>query len=173
MRLKRNSDPGNMEKSGQVQGGVEKKLASLGLTVPLAPPPVATYVPAVQVGDFVITSGQIPFSEGELRYQGKVGKDLTLEEGYQAARLAVLNCLGAIKSVVGSLDQVERVVRLAGYVNSAPDFTQQSQVVNGASDLLGEIFGPQGHHARVAIGASELPINAAVEIELVVKLKSE
>ncbi len=139
--------------------------------MPVAPKPVASYVPAVKVDRLVFTSGQIPFWNGELRYKGKVGGDLSEEEGYQAARLCVLNCLAVVKQVAGSLDKIERIVKLTGFVNSAPGFNRQPFVVNGASDLLGKIFGEAGHHARSAVGVNELPLDAAVEVELVALLK--
>ncbi len=139
--------------------------------MPVAPKPVASYVPAVKVDRLVFTSGQIPFWNGELRYKGKVGGDLSEEEGYQAARLCVLNCLAVVKQVAGSLDKIERIVKLTGFVNSAPGFNRQPFVVNGASDLLGEIFGEAGQHARSAVGVNELPLDAAVEVELVALLK--
>lgn len=149
----------------------EKRLAELGIKLPAAPKPVASYVPAVKAGSFVFSSGQIPLSEGQLLYRGKVGSELSEEEGYRAARLCALNCLGAIKEAAGSLDLVEQVVKVTGYVNSAPGFNRQPSVVNGASDLLLEIFGEAGRHARAAVGVSELPLDAAVEIEVVVKLR--
>ncbi|WP_027355375.1 RidA family protein [Desulfofundulus thermocisternus] len=149
----------------------EAKLQAMGIELPVAPKPVASYVPAVKVDRLVFTSGQIPFWNGELRYKGKVGGDLSEEEGYQAARLCVLNCLAVVKQVAGSLDKIERIVKLTGFVNSAPGFNRQPFVVNGASDLLGEIFGEAGQHARSAVGVNELPLDAAVEVELVALLK--
>ncbi|MBE3588743.1 MAG: RidA family protein [Thermoanaerobacteraceae bacterium] len=149
----------------------EARLKELGIELPAVPRPVASYVPAVKTGRFVFTSGQIPFVNGELRYKGKVGGGLSEEDGYQAARVCVLNCLSAIKQVAGSLDNIERIVKVTGFVNSAPGFNRQPFVINGASDLLGEIFGEAGYHARSAVGVNELPLDAAVEVELIVKLK--
>ena len=149
----------------------EAKLKEMGITLPEAPKPLAAYVPAVQTGDFVFTSGQIPMVAGELKYKGKVGADLTEAEAYEAARICAINCLSAVKSLIGCLDKVERIVKLTGFVNSAPGFSSQPKVVNGASEFLGQVFGDGGKHARSAVGVSELPVNAAVEVELIIKLK--
>lgn len=149
----------------------EAKIKELGLTIPEAPKPVAAYVPAVRSGNLVYTAGQIPFLNGELKYKGKLGKDLTVEEGYEAAKLCALNCLSVIKGVIGDLDKIVRVVRVGGFVNSVPEFSDQPKVVNGASELLGQIFGEAGKHARAAVGSINLPINAAVEVEMVVEVK--
>ncbi len=149
----------------------EDKLKELGIAVPDAPKPVAAYVPAVKIGDYVYTSGQIPFVAGELKYKGKVGKEVSLEEGYEAARVCAINCLAALKSVIGSLEQVEKIVKVVGFVNSAPGFAEQPKVINGASELFGNVFGKAGEHARSAVGVSELPIDAAVEVEIIVKVK--
>lgn len=150
---------------------LDEKIKSLGLTIPEPPEPFATYVPAVKVGNMIYTSGQIPIVDGVLKYKGKVGLNLTEEDGYEAARICCINCLSVIKGVAKSLDEIENVVKITGYVNSAPGFTGQSKVINGASDLLGEIFKGYGNHVRAAIGVCELPIDAAVEIEMIVKLK--
>lgn len=149
----------------------EARIRELGLVLPAPPKPVASYVPAVKAGRLVFSSGQIPFVDGKLRYQGKVGGELTEADGYQAARVCVLNCLSVIKEVAGTLDNVARIVKVTGYVNSAPGFSRQPFVVNGASDLLVEIFGEAGYHARSAVGVSELPLDAAVELEVIVELK--
>ncbi len=149
----------------------EERIKSLGLTIPTPPEPVATYIPAIKVGNMVYTSGQLPMENGELKYKGKVGVDLTEEEAYQAAKICCLNCLSAIKSKIDSLDEIEQIVKVTGYVNSGSGFFGQSKVINGASDLLGEIFEKAGEHVRSAVGVSELPINAAVEVEMVVKIK--
>lgn len=150
---------------------IEKRIKSLGLNLPEVPKPVASYVPAVQSGNYVFTSGQIPFVKGELKFKGKVGSDLTLEEGYECAKVAALNCLAAIQSVIGDLDRVSRVVRVTGFINSAPGFLDQPKVLNGASDLLVEIFGEKGRHSRLALGSSELPLGAPVEVDLIVEVK--
>ncbi len=149
----------------------EAKIKQLGLVIPEAPKPVAAYVPAVKVDNYVFTSGQIPFVNGELKYKGKVGQQLSEQEGYEAAKVCALNCLSVIKGMIGSLDNIEKVVKVTGFVASAPGFNQQPKVINGASELLGEIFGEAGQHARAAVGVNELPIDAAVEVEMIVKVK--
>ncbi len=151
---------------------IEAKLKEMGLELPVAPKPVAAYVPAVRVGDFVYTSGQIPFVNGELKFKGKVGKDVSEAEAYEAAKVCVLNCLSVIKAQIGSLDNVEQVVKVVGFVNSAAGFSMQPKVINGASELLGVLFGEKGQHARSAVGVNELPLDAACEVELIVKVKA-
>lgn len=149
----------------------EKKLQELGIIVPEPPKPVAAYVPGVKVDKYIYTAGQIPFVNGELKYKGKVGKDVSVEDAYEAAKICALNCLGIVKSLAGNLDNVEKIVKVVGYVNSAEGFNQQPKVINGASELLGQIFGEAGAHARSAVGVSELPMDATCEVELIVKLK--
>lgn len=148
-----------------MSAGVRARLAELGLTLPPVAVPLASYVPAVRTGDTVLTSGQLPTVGGELAFTGKVGGAVTIEQGAQAARIAVLNALAAVDDLVG-LEAIVRVVKLTGFVASAPGFTAQPTVINGASDLIGELFGEAGRHARSAVGAAELPIDAPVEIEL-------
>lgn len=148
----------------------EKKLQDLGIALPEAPKPVASYVPAVRTGHLLFTSGQIAMADGVLRYAGKVGQDLTPEEGQAAARLCALNALAVVRDAIGSLDRVRRIVKVVGFVNSAPGFTGQPQVINGASDLLVEIFGEAGRHARSAVAANELPLDSACELEMVVEV---
>ncbi|MEL7601665.1 MAG: RidA family protein [Bacillota bacterium] len=150
---------------------VEEKLRQLGIELPETPTPLAAYVPAVKAGDFAYTSGQIPLVKGELKFKGKIGAELTEEEGYQAARICAINCLSALKGAIGDLDKIERIVKVVGFVNSAPGFKMQPKVINGASELLGEVFGDAGKHARSAVGVNELPIDSAVEVEVIVKLK--
>lgn len=149
----------------------EEKLKQLGITVPDAPKPVAAYIPAVLAGSCVYTSGQLPLLDGQLKFAGKLDRDLSIEEGYQAARLCAINCLAAVKGVLGSLDNVVRIIKVTGFVNSEAGFTGQPQVVNGASEMLFEVFGEMGKHARSAVGVSELPLNAAVEVEMIVEIK--
>jgi enamine deaminase RidA (YjgF/YER057c/UK114 family) len=148
----------------------EKRLNELGLELPPVPPAAGAYVPAVQTGNLVICSGQGPFKDGVLAYIGQVGKELSLEEGYQAARIAALNCLAEICTVVGSLNNIKKIVNVKGYVNSAPDFHDQPKVMNGASELLLEIFGENGRHTRCALGTSNLPSNIPVEVEMIVEV---
>ncbi|HEY3368295.1 MAG TPA: RidA family protein [Symbiobacteriaceae bacterium] len=149
----------------------EAKLKELGITLPEAPKPVASYVPFVQSGEYVYTSGQICLEAGQLKYKGKVGADLTQEEAYQAARLCAINTLAVLKAAVGSLDNVEQIVKVVGFVNSAAGFTAQPAVINGASELYQQVFGDQGRHARSAVGAAELPMNSPVEVEIIARVK--
>ncbi|MDX9872584.1 MAG: RidA family protein [Clostridia bacterium] len=150
---------------------VEEKIKAMGLELPDVPKPLAAYVPGVKADNVIYTSGQIPLVKGELKYKGKVGKDLTEQEGYEAAKVCVLNCLSIIKDLTGDLDKVEQVIKVNGFVASAPDFNMQPKVINGASELLKEVFGDKGIHARAAVGVNELPINAACEVELIVKVR--
>jgi enamine deaminase RidA (YjgF/YER057c/UK114 family) len=149
----------------------EDALTQLGITLPMPPKPVATYIPAVQAGDLLFLSGMIPLRDGRLLMVGKLGKDLTVEQGYEAAKVAMLNALSVIKQELGTLDQVKQVVRMVGHVASAEGFVQHPAVINGASDLLVKIFGEAGRHARVALGAAELPLNAPIEIEMIVQVR--
>jgi enamine deaminase RidA (YjgF/YER057c/UK114 family) len=150
---------------------VRARLAELGLELPQVVPPVAVYVPAVRAGDLVFTSGQLPMVEGALPAVGKVGALVTPEQAKELARTCALNALAAIEALVG-LDSVVRIVKLTGFVASTPDFTGQPAVVNGASELLGDVFGDAGQHARSAVGVASLPLDAPVEVELVVEVRS-
>ncbi|MCG6499131.1 RidA family protein [Kitasatospora sp. A2-31] len=152
---------------------VEEKLAELGLTLPPVAAPVAAYVPALRTGEFVFTSGQLPMVGGKLPSTGKVGAEVTPEEAKELARTCALNALAAVKSVIGDLDLIERVVKVVGFVASAPDFTGQPAVINGASELLGQVLGEAGVHARSAVGVTVLPLDAPVEVELQVRIKHE
>lgn len=149
--------------------GYEARIRELGIVLPETPRPVAAYVPAVLTGNHVYTSGQLPLVEGKLAYSGRLGVDLSVEEGARAARICALNALAAVRSVIGNLDRVRRVVKLSGYVAGGPGFFEQPQVMNGASLLLADIFGEAGAHARSAVGTNSLPLNAPVELELVVE----
>ncbi|MFI9360382.1 RidA family protein [Kitasatospora sp. NPDC053057] len=151
---------------------VESKLAELGLTLPPVAAPVAAYVPAVQSGEFVFTSGQLPVVGGKLPSTGKVGAEVSPEEAKELAQTCALNALAAVKSVIGDLDRIERVVKVVGFVASAPDFTGQPGVINGASELLGQVLGEAGVHARSAVGVAVLPLDAPVEVEIQVRVKS-
>ena len=150
---------------------IEDRLAELGLSLPEVPAPVAAYVPAVRAGNWVYVSGQTPFRDRKLRVKGKVGKDVTLEDAYEEAKQCALNIMAAVKSVAGSLDNVERIVKLVGFVASTPDFTDAPKVVNGASELFVQVFGDKGKHARSAVGVAALPLDCCVEVEAVVLLK--
>jgi enamine deaminase RidA (YjgF/YER057c/UK114 family) len=147
-------------------GRVSSRLSELGITLPEPSVPRANYVPWVRTGNQVWIAGQVPFERGELRYIGKLGRDFTVEEGAACARLVVLNVLAHLaRACDGDLDKVVRVVKLNGFVNGVPEFGDQPKVMNGASDLLGEIFGEQGRHARAAVGVASLPFGVAVEID--------
>lgn len=146
------------------------RLAVLGLTLPPAPAPVANYLPAVRSGNLVFTSGQLPLVDGELVFRGKIGLDLSLEEGQEAARICVLNALAAVVELLGRPDAIKRVVKLVGFVNSNPGFTQQPQVINGASQLLVDLMGEAGRHCRSAVGVGDLPLGAAVELEMILEV---
>ncbi len=148
----------------------EQRLAELGVTLPGVVPPAAAYVPAVRSGGQVWTAGQLPMVDGSLPATGKVGADVDADAAKELARTCALNALAAVKAELGSLTSVRRVVKVVGYVASAPGFGGQSQVVNGASELLGEVFGEAGRHARSAVGVAELPLGAPVEVELVVEV---
>jgi enamine deaminase RidA (YjgF/YER057c/UK114 family) len=148
-----------------------RRLAELGLTLPPVAAPVAAYVPAVRQGGLVYTSGQLPFVDGALPTTGLVGSDVDPDTAKQLARQAALNALAAIDAEVGSLDRVVRVVKVVGFVASAPGFTAQPAVVNGASELLGDVFGAAGQHARSAVGVAQLPLGAPVEVELIVAVR--
>ncbi len=150
---------------------IEEKIKELGYKLPEPPKPLAAYVPAILAGDLVFTAGQIPIVEGNLKYSGKVGKEISEADGRNASEICALNCLSAIKGVIGELDRIEQVIKLTVFVNSADGFTNQPAVANGASELMEKIFGKKGSHARSAVGVNELPKNAAVEIEMIVKLK--
>jgi enamine deaminase RidA (YjgF/YER057c/UK114 family) len=152
-------------------GKIETSLSKLNLLLPEAPKPVAAYIPAKQSGKLVFTAGQLPMVNGELISKGLLGQDVDVEEANKAARICTLNALAAIKGVIGDLDRIKQIVRVVGYVASVPTFTQQPAVVNGASELLLEIFGESGKHARSAVGMAVLPLNASVEIELTVEVE--
>jgi enamine deaminase RidA (YjgF/YER057c/UK114 family) len=149
---------------------VEDRLAELGRTLPGVAAPVAAYVPAVRSGSLVFTSGQLPMVDGSLAATGKVGAEVSAEDAKQLAATCALNALAAIKALIGDLDQVSRVVKVVGFVASVADFTGQPGVINGASELLGEVFGDKGVHARSAVGVAVLPLDAPVEVELIVEI---
>jgi enamine deaminase RidA (YjgF/YER057c/UK114 family) len=149
---------------------IAEKIKALGYELPEVAVPLASYIPAVQVGNLVYTSGNLPMKEGKLAFPGKIGEGHnSVEYGYKASEICILNALSAVNALVG-LDNVKRIVKITGFVNSTPDFTDQPKVVNGASDLLVKIFGDAGKHVRSAVGVASLPIGACVEIELVVEV---
>ncbi|MGB0911374.1 MAG: RidA family protein [Nitrospirales bacterium] len=149
---------------------IEETLAQLEITLPQAPKPVATYVPACLAGDLLFVSGVLPFQDGKLMMTGKLGRELNAEQGYEAARISLLNALAIIQQNLDSLDRVKQIVRMTGHVASDAGFSEQPAVVNGASDFLVKVFGERGRHARLALGAAELPLNAPVELELIVQV---
>jgi len=149
---------------------IEAKLVELGLPLPAAPPPVGSYAPVVRTGNLVMTSGQLPFIGKQMAFEGKVGSQLHEQDGWNAARICAVNALAQIKSCVGSLDKIRQIVRVEGYVHSAPEFRGQPHVLNGASELLVELFGDRGRHTRIAIGVAEMPLNAAIQLGLWVEV---
>lgn len=150
--------------------GPEDRLKALCIILPEAPSPLGFYVPAVRVKDLLFLSGMLPLREGKLLFKGKVGSDLTIEDAQEASKAALINALSVIKRELGSLDKVKRVVRLSGYVASAPGFIQQPTVLNAASEILSKVFGNKGLHSRIAIGVSELPMDSPIEIELIIQV---
>ena len=149
---------------------VVENLQRLGVSLPQAPRPVGSYVPACQAGDLVFVSGVLPFQEGKILQPGKVDRDLSIEEGKANARIAVINALAILQQELGDLSRITRVVRLTGHVASTEGFGDQPAVINGASDFLVEVFGEKGRHARLALGAFELPLHAPIELELIVQV---
>jgi len=149
---------------------IEKKLKELGISLPAPPKPVANYVPAVRAGNLLFVSGHGPYNDGKTIISGKLGKELTVEEGYKTARNVALNCLASVKATLGDLNKVKRVVKLLGMVNCTEDFKDHPKVINGASDLLVEVFGDAGRHARSAVGMQSLPNGIPVEIEMVLEV---
>lgn len=157
--------------SAQGTSRIEARLAELGLSLPAVAAPVAAYVPAVISGNHVYTSGQLPFIDGKLPASGKVGGQVSAEDAKSLAATSAINALAALKSVIGNLDRVTRIVKVVGFVASDPSFTGQPGVINGASELLGEVFGEAGIHARSAVGVSVLPLDSPVEVELIAEFQ--
>lgn len=151
---------------------IEKKLEEMGLKLPTVAKPVAAYVPGVKDGNYIYTSGQVPFVDGELKFTGHVGAECSPEDAYESAKVCCLNCLAIVKDLAGSLDNVEQIIKVTGFVSSAPGFNAQPKVINGASELLGELFGEKGQHSRSAVGVNELPLNVPTEVEMIVKVKA-
>ncbi len=148
----------------------KEKLRSLGLVLPSVPRPVGSYLPCVRTGSLVFVSGQLPLRDGKVQYAGKVPTDVPLTDAVAAARMAALNALAIVADAAGGLERIRRIVRLGVFVNSAAGFTEQPKVANGASDLLADVLGDAGRHARAAVGVNELPLNAAVELELIAEV---
>ncbi|GAB4291246.1 MAG: RidA family protein [Ignavibacteriaceae bacterium] len=151
---------------------IEEKLKEMGYEIPSAAKPLAAYIPAIRVGNLVFTSGQVPLKNGKITVIGKLGAEVNEAQGIEAARICAINCLAAIKSLTGSLDDIERIVKLTVFVNSAPGFNSQPAIANGASEFLQKLFGSKGSHTRSAVGVSELPLNSAVEIEMIAEVKN-
>ena len=150
---------------------INTRLEKLGIVLPEPAMPAANYVPFVRIENQLWISGQLPMDSEGIKFLGKCGNERSIEEGYQAAKLCAINILAQIKSAAGDLENVDRIIKLVGFVNSTPDFTQQPKVINGASDLIAEVFGDIGKHARSAVGVAVLPFDATVEVEAVVALK--
>ena len=149
---------------------IEERLGSLGVKLPDAPKPVGSYVPVVVSDNMAFVSGQIATESGQVKFKGKVGQQVSIESAQQAARLCTINALAQLKSAIGSLDRIERFVKLTGFVNCDQSFTDQAKVMNGASDFLVQLFGERGRHARAAVGVSSLPLDSSVEVEFIVRL---
>jgi enamine deaminase RidA (YjgF/YER057c/UK114 family) len=149
---------------------IDARLAELGIELPAASAPAGNYVPVNRTGNLLYTSGQIPVQDGEIVYRGYVGADFDIEPAYAAARLCTLSALAAVRAELGSLDRVAKVVKVTGFVRSSAGFTDQPKVINGASDLLVEIFGDKGRHARAAVGVNELPLGVCVEVEFIFEI---
>src|SRR5262245_8137831 len=149
---------------------VEEKLRELGITLPAAPAAVGAYVPWVRTGNLVYTSGQLPWLEGKLAYTGKLGVDLGVDEGYQAARICAINAIAQLVAAVGDFERIRQIVRIEGNVHAGPGFQDHAQVLNGASDLINAVFGPRGRHTRTALGINEMPLNAAVQLSVLAEV---
>lgn len=151
---------------------IDANLEKLGITIPNSAAPAANYMPWVRDGDLLYISGQLPFKDGKVTVEGHLGQDVSVEDGQDAAKWCAVNILAQVKAAVGSLDKIEQVIKLGAFVSCAPDFKQHPQVVNGASDFMVEVLGDKGRHARAAVGMSSLPLNAAVEIEAIIRVKA-
>ena len=149
---------------------IEEKIKSLNITLPTPPKPAGSYIPVVRTGNLAFVSGQIPIKDGKVQYQGKVPTNISIEDAQKAAKICIINLLAQLRAELGTLDKISRIVRVSGFVNSSPDFTDQPKIINAASDLLFEIFGQKGQHSRIAIGVASLPLNSSVEIDAVVEI---
>lgn len=150
---------------------IEAKIKEMGISLPEAPKPLASYIPAMVVDNLVFTAGQVPLEAGKMKYEGKAGENVSLEDAQNAAKLCAVNCLSVVKSAIGSLDKIKRIVKITVFVASGQGFTDQPKVANGASDFLVDLFGEEGKHVRSAVGVSELPLNATVEIEMIAEIE--
>ena len=149
---------------------IEEKLSSLNISLPIPPKPAGSYIPVVRTGNLIFVSGQIPIKDGVVQFQGKVPTSISIEDAQKAARLCIINVLAQIKSEIGTLDKISKIVKVSGFVNSSPEFTEQPKIINAASDLLFEIFGQGGKHTRIAVGVASLPLNSSVEIDVIVEI---
>ena len=149
---------------------IEEKLKLLKIILPIPPKPIGSYVPVAIIGKTAYVSGQIPIRDGILKYKGKVPKEQSVEESQEAAKLCIINGLAQLKSQLGNLDRITRIIKISGYVNSAPDFKDQPLILNAASDLLYEIFGESGRHSRLAVGVNSLPLDSTVELDMIVEI---
>lgn len=149
---------------------IEQKLTELGITIPAAPKPLASYIPAVKSGNLIFTAGQLPMKDGKLQFSGKLGDTCNEENAIKAAELCAINCLSAIKTQLSSLNEIKRIIKITVFVASASGFISQPKIANGASDFIVKIFGENGMHARSAVGVAELPLNAPVEVEMIVEI---
>ena len=151
---------------------IEKRLKELGIIIPNAPKPAGSYLPVVLSGKLAFVSGQIPIKDGQVIYQGKVGTAQSIDDAQEAAKLCIINGLAQIESYCGTLDNLEKIIKISGFVNSTKDFTEHPKVINAASDLLMKIFGEKGRHSRIAVGVTSLPLNATIEIDMVVEISN-
>ena len=149
---------------------IEEKLELLGIALPSPPKPAGSYIPAVRTGNLIFISGQIPMKDGQVQFKGQVPTSISIEEAQKAARLCIINVLAQLKVELGTLDRISKIVKVSGFVNSSPEFYDQPKIINFASDLLFEIFGEKGKHTRIAVGVSSLPLNSAVEIDLIAEV---
>ncbi|HXX06292.1 MAG TPA: RidA family protein [Candidatus Bathyarchaeia archaeon] len=149
---------------------IDEKLAALDIILPTPPKPAGSYIPVVKTGNLLFVSGQIPMKEGKVIFQGKVPINITIDDAQKAAKLCIVNALAQLKAEIGSLDKISKIVKVSGFVNSSQDFAEQPKIINAASDLLFEIFGDKGKHSRIAIGVTSLPLNSAVEIDMIVEI---
>ncbi len=149
---------------------IEEKLAAMNVFLPVPPTPAGSYIPVVRTGNLAFVSGQIPLKDGKVEFHGKVPTDISLDTARQAAKLCIINALAQLKAELGTLDKISKIVRVSGFVNSAPDFIEQPKIINAASDLLFEIFGDKGKHSRIAVGVASLPLNSTVEIDVIVEV---
>jgi enamine deaminase RidA (YjgF/YER057c/UK114 family) len=149
---------------------IDEKLAALNITLPTPPKPAGSYIPVVKTGNLVFVSGQIPMKDGQVQFKGQVPTSISIEDAQKAAKLCIINVLAQLKSELGTLDKISRIVRVSGFVNSSQEFYEHPKIINAASDLLFEIFGEKGKHARIAVGVASLPLNSAVEIDLIAEI---